>query len=63
MLTGVGSLLLISLVDVKELRFTDVGLLWIILFLTAEGIWDVCLFGLCGFFLFVSGVSPMSGMI
>ena len=62
MLTGVGSLVLISLVEVRELHVTGFGLLWITSILTAEGVWDVGAFGLCGIVLFVSGVWPMSGM-
>lgn len=53
---------LISLVEVRELHVTGVGLLWIVSILAADGAWDACASGLCGIVLFVSGVWPMSGM-
>ena len=50
--------ILIWLIEVSKLRVTGIGLLWIILILTSECVWDVCVFGLCGGVPFVSGILP-----
>ena len=62
-LTGLSSLVFIWLIEVRELRVTGFGLLWITWILTSECVWDVCAFRLCGGVLLMPGVLPMSSTI